>query len=112
MLENARQDNKNWKNREKVIECILNFEKELGQDFINDPRILKLLTDSLSDRAFAVRQKAISCIQKLAERLGGRWAEKYVLPKLMSFMSHMNYLYRQNALFGVKVELNNTRRVW
>jgi hypothetical protein len=103
VLEDARQDTKNWKSREKVIDCILNFEKELGQEFINDPRIIRLLTDSLSDRAFAVRQKAIDCIRRLAERLGGRWAEKYVLPKVMEFVNNTNYLYRQNALFGVKV---------
>lgn len=88
----------------------MNFEKELGQDFINDPRIIKLLTDSLSDRAFAVRQKAIDCIKRLAERLGGRWAEKYVLPKLMDFVNHSNYLYRQNSLFGVKVILSHFSR--
>ena len=93
----------NWKNRVKMFDCILNFEKELGQEFINDPKILKLLTDSLTDRAFAVRQKSIETMKKLSERLGARWAEKTVFPKIMEFLSNKNYLLRQNALFGVKV---------
>lgn len=93
----------NWKNRAKVLDCILNFEKELGQDFINDPKVLKLVTDCLSDRAFAVRQKAIETIKKLAERLGARWTEKFVFSKVMDFLSNKNYLLRENALFGVKV---------
>lgn len=93
----------NWKNRAKVLDCILNFEKELGQEFINDPKVLKLLTDSLSDRAYAVRQKAIETIKKLAERLGARWTEKYIFTKVMDFLTNKNYLLRENALFGVKV---------
>lgn len=99
----------NWKNRVKVLDCILNFEKELGQEFINDSKTLRLLTDSLADRAFAVRQKAIECIRKLAERIGARWAEKFVFQKLMDYLHNKNYLLRQNALFGVKVFLSSPR---
>lgn len=46
---------KNWKNRVKVLESMIIFEKELGSDFIEDKQVVKILTDSLSDRVYSVR---------------------------------------------------------
>lgn len=46
---------KNWKNRVKVLESMLIFEKELGSDFIEDKQVVKIMNDSLSDRVYSVR---------------------------------------------------------
>jgi hypothetical protein len=42
-------------------------------------------------------------MQKLSHKIGSKWAEKNILPLLQGFMSNPNYLYRENALFGIKV---------
>jgi hypothetical protein len=41
--------------RVQTVETLLLFEKELGEDFINDRSILRLLGDRLTDRVYAVR---------------------------------------------------------
>lgn len=46
---------KNWKNRVKVLESMLIFEKELGSDFIEDKQVVKIMNDGLSDRVYSVR---------------------------------------------------------
>jgi len=46
---------KNWKNRVKVLESMINFEQELGSEFIEEKNVLKILTDSLSDKVYSVR---------------------------------------------------------
>lgn len=101
---------KNWKNRVKVLEAMLIFEKELGSEFIEDKQVVKILNDALSDRVYSVRysrfirQSAIQTIKKLSKKLGQKWCEKYALQMYMSFINNPNYLYRENALFGLKVE--------
>lgn len=52
-----------------------------------------------------MRQNAIITIKKLSKKLGPKWCEKYALNMFQGFISNPNYLYRENALFGFKVEL-------
>jgi serine/threonine-protein phosphatase 2A regulatory subunit A len=39
-------------------------------------------------------------LKKLVETLGPKWGEKYIVPKLLTFQTNPNYLYRENLLFG------------
>lgn len=63
---------------------------------------MKILIDSLSDRVYSVRQCAIQIIKKLSKKLGPKWCEKHALPMFTGFINNPNYLYRENALFGLK----------
>ena len=40
-------------------------------------------------------------LQQLTAVLGAKWAEKQVLPKLLSYQMHTNYLFRMIPLFAV-----------
>ena len=91
-----------WKNRIKILESLLTFQKELGTEFINDSQILNYLLGSWSDQVFAVRQATLEVIRKLSERLGTKWCERNILPAINAYMSNTNYLLRENALFGIK----------
>ncbi len=40
-------------------------------------------------------------MQQLAAVLGGKWAEKHVLPKLLAYQVHNNYLFRLIPYFAL-----------
>ncbi len=40
-------------------------------------------------------------LQQLSAVLGTKWAEKSVLPKLLAYQTHTNYLFRMTPLFAV-----------
>lgn len=42
-------------------------------------------------------------LQQLTIILGSKWAEKNVLPKLLSYQMHTNYLFRMTPLFAVQM---------
>lgn len=46
---------KNWKNRIRVLQCMINFEQELGTEFVEDKQVMKILAESLADRVYSVR---------------------------------------------------------
>jgi len=83
------------------VETLLLFEKELGEDFINDKSILRLLMDRLSDRVYAVREATINTLKKMCQKLGPTWCEKQALPIICNFQTNTNYLYRLNFCFGL-----------
>ena len=91
-----------WRNRIKTLETMLNFQKELGREFINDPQIMEYLLSSWSDSVFVVRKAALETISKLTEKLGTLWCEKNILPAINIYMEQKNYLFRENALFGIQ----------
>jgi len=93
-------NDKNWNIRSQTVETLLLFEKELGEDFINDKSIIKLLMDRLGDRVFAVRQTTINTLKFMSAKLGTPWCEKQAIPIIINFYSNNNYLYRLNFCFG------------
>lgn len=40
-------------------------------------------------------------LQQLTMVLGSKWAEKSLLPKLLAYQTHTNYLFRMTPLFSV-----------
>lgn len=93
-------NDKNWNVRVQTVETLLLFEKELGEDFINDKSILRLVVDRLSDKVFSVRDATINTLKKLCQKLGSSWCEKQALPIIGNFQHNNNYLYRLNFCFG------------
>jgi len=87
-----------------MLEMLLDFEKELGEGFITSEPILSILKQCLEDRVFTVRQAALKVVSDLSHRLGGKWCEKYFYPSIIGYLNHTNYLYRETAYFGIKVE--------
>lgn len=83
------------------METLLQFEKELGEDFINDKAIIRLLMDRLSDRIYAVRESTINTLKKMCQKLGQSWCEKQALPLICNFQTNQNSLYRLNYCFGL-----------
>lgn len=81
----------------------MSLAREIGQDFVEDKLILGVMTKSLSDSVFLVRQTAIKTFVKLSELFGTKWAESVVLPIFNKFIGHPHYLLRENTLFGIKV---------
>jgi len=61
-------NDKNWCVRVQTVETLLLFEKELGEDFINDKSILRLLGDRLTDRVYAVREATINTLKKMCQK--------------------------------------------
>ena len=110
-------NDKNWCVRVQTVETLLLFEKELGEDFINDRSILRLLGDRLTDRVYAVRyfyfllyeifninrEATVDTLKKMCQKLGNAWCEKQALPIILAFQNNNNYLYRLNFCFGLVV---------
>lgn len=94
-------NDKNWHVRAQTVETLQQFEKELGEDFINDKAILKLLVDRLQDKVFGVREATINTIKKMCQKSGSSWCEKQAQPLIMNFQTNPNYLYRLNYCFGL-----------
>jgi len=87
--------------RVQTVETLLLFEKELGEDFINDKSILRLLMDRLSDRVYGVREGTLNTLKKMCQKLGPAWCEKQALPIICNFQTNQNYLYRMNYCMGL-----------
>lgn len=93
-------NDKVWQVRVQTVETLLQFEKELGEDFINDKAIIRLLMDRLSDRIYSVREATIGTLKKMCQKLGSAWCEKQALPLICNFQTNQNSLYRLNYCFG------------
>lgn len=87
-------NDKSWNVRVQTVETLLLFEKELGEDFINDKSIIRLLMDRLSDKVYSVREATINTVKKLCQKLGNAWCEKQALSIITGFQANPNYLYR------------------
>ena len=57
----------------------------------------------LSDPIFAIRENAMQVIKKLTLLFGIEWMMKYALPKLISYETEDNYLYRLTPLLAFKI---------
>ena len=49
------------------------------------------------------RESAVKCVRSLTEILGGSWAERQLLPKIIIFQTNPNYLHRMTPLFCILV---------
>lgn len=48
-------NHRSWKIKVKALESVVEFEKQLGTDFISDKGVLVVIAESLSDRVYSVR---------------------------------------------------------
>ena len=64
----------------------------------------------LDDNVYAIRyiqirecyrEYAVKNMVQLTAVLGGKWAEKYAVPKLLSYQMNTNYLFRMTPLFAL-----------
>ena len=91
---------KKWRVRMTVMEYFPILAKIMGETLFQE-RFGTLCLSWLDDNVFAVRECAMKNIKELTAVLGSKWAEKYALPKLLSYQMHANYLFRMTPLFAI-----------
>lgn len=57
----------------------------------------------LQDKVYTVRDTTMKCIRDATIHLGGSWAEKNMIPKILPLATVTNYLQRETFLFLIQV---------
>lgn len=81
-----------------IIEFFPILAKIMGEGSFNE-KFGSMCLSWLDDNVFAIRESTMKILQQLTIILGTKWAEKNVLPKLLSYQMHTNYLFRMTPLF-------------
>jgi serine/threonine-protein phosphatase 2A regulatory subunit A len=83
-----------------VVQQFPILAKQLGEQFFND-KLNPICITWLNDSIFSIREAAINNLKSLTEIFGVTWAQKNVIPKLLSLHVESNYLHRLTPLFGM-----------
>ncbi len=91
---------KKWRVRMTIIEHFPILAKIMGESAFTE-RFGAMCLSWLDDNVFAIREASMRNLQQLTMVLGSKWAEKSMLPKLLGYQTHTNYLFRMTPLFAV-----------
>ena len=91
---------KKWRVRLTIIDYSTIMAKIMSEKLFQE-QFGSLCLSWLDDNVFAIREAGIKNLKELTAVLGSSWAEKYVLPKLLGYQSHSNYLLRMTPLFAL-----------
>ena len=58
----------------------------------------------LGDTVYSIREAAINSLCKLTKIFGSDWAKTTVIPQILTYAKHTNYLYRLTMLFALTVK--------
>jgi hypothetical protein len=95
-------EDKLWRVRLAIIEYIPLLASQFGVEFF-DEKLSALCLSWLGDPVFSVREAATLNFKKLIQIFGIEWATKSIIPQILNFHSHSNYLYRMTTLFCIQV---------
>lgn len=62
-----------------------------------------MILDWLSDPIYSIREHTLIMINDLGIIFGADWVEKNIFPKLLSYESEENYLFRQLPLLAFRI---------
>lgn len=82
-----------------MYKCINTLLKK-GVEFFNE-KISTLCLSWLGDPVFVIREAGTNNIKRLIEVFGLEWAQSSIIPKVLTFYSHQNYLYRMTTLLAI-----------
>lgn len=99
---NQLANDKKWRVRMTVIDYSIIMAKIMGEKLFQE-KFGNLCLSWLDDNVYAIREAALKNLKEITAILGSKWAEKYVLPKLFSYQSRSNYLFRMNPLFAISL---------
>ena len=66
-----------------------------------DENLSNLCLSWLGDPVFSIREASAHNIRRLIEVFGLEWAQNTIIPKILNFYSHQNYLYRMTTLLAI-----------
>ncbi len=76
--------------------------RQLGESFFNE-KLTPICIAWLSDPIFSIRESAVNNLKSLTEMFSASWADKHIVPKLLSLHVEVNYLHRQTPIAGIRV---------
>jgi len=59
----------------------------------------------LGDTVYSIREAAITNLCKLTKIFGSDWAKATVIPQILGYAKHTNYLYRLTMIFALTVKI-------
>jgi len=59
----------------------------------------------LGDTVYSIREAAIKNLSKLTKIFGSDWAKSTVIPQVLTYAKHSNYLYRLTMIFALTVSI-------
>ena len=95
-------EDKLWRVRLAIIEYVPLLAGQLGVEFFDD-KLSALCLSWLGDPVYSVREAATLNFKKLIQIFGVEWASRSIIPQILNFHSHANYLYRLTTLFCIQV---------
>lgn len=98
-------EDKNWRVRLAIINHVPLLARQLGKEFFqNNSKIGDLCILWLGDCVYSIREAAIANIKSLTEVFGVEWANRYIIPPVLSmYDKSSNYLLRMTSLHAIGV---------
>jgi len=93
-------EDKQWRVRLAIIEHIPLLASQLGVQFF-DEKLGSLCMSWLGDCVYSIREAATANLRKLTDVFGVEWAKTTIIPQIMVFAQHTNYLYRMTMIFAI-----------
>jgi serine/threonine-protein phosphatase 2A regulatory subunit A len=57
----------------------------------------------LGDCVYSIREAATNNLGRLIKVFGAQWAQQMIIPKVLVFAKHSNYLFRMTVVFALLV---------
>lgn len=89
-----------WRVKYMVIKLIPSFAKVLELNNFNK-KLFHLVEMWLSDSIFSVREQMVKQLGPLVQLFGVDWCIEMIVPLILGFQNHCNYLIRQVTLISV-----------
>jgi len=95
-----------WRIRVSLINSMDMYAKIMGEkDF--SIKFISIIEKLLDDKTYIVRETILEQIKKLVIKFGYQWGKEKIIPKILSYSKHANYLFRSTAAFGIQKLLEN-----
>lgn len=100
-----------WRVKVVIVKLIPHFARVLGlDDFM--AKLFPLLKSWLADDIFSVREAVVSQLPTLVQLFGPNWTLNHLIPAILTFQNHQNYLIREMLLHCVsKLQGSITQQV-
>eukprot|EP00922_Rhytidocystis_sp_ex-Travisia-forbesii_P004762 GHVS01006994.1.p2 GENE.GHVS01006994.1~~GHVS01006994.1.p2 ORF type:complete len:318 (+),score=45.15 GHVS01006994.1:1039-1992(+) len=96
------EDDESWKTRIAVVQLVPFFCEKLSMDVMRDEGLWQLLSQSLMDKIYVVREIAGDVLVILAKQYGEEWVKANLLPELEVLRSSPKYGLRVDAIVHAK----------
>mmetsp|Transcript_29177 Transcript_29177/g.28909 ORF Transcript_29177/g.28909 Transcript_29177/m.28909 type:complete len:223 (-) Transcript_29177:6-674(-) len=94
-------DDKQWRIRKRIAECIPLLCKQLGQEFF-ETHLSGVMKKLYGDTVYSVREAAIKGYKEIAELFRSSWVEEKLLDEVLEGHTSESHIKRLSTIFTLK----------